>query len=58
KRKEEGLATPKQIRRLEIYGFKNVGTWQFESASKMISRIAANGWRLPAEILPKEYVPE
>ncbi|MDT2734226.1 DEAD/DEAH box helicase, partial [Enterococcus thailandicus] len=26
KRKEEGLATPKQIRRLEIYGFKNVGT--------------------------------
>ncbi|GMC00415.1 DEAD/DEAH box helicase [Enterococcus thailandicus] len=55
KRKEEGLATPKQIRRLEIYGFKNVGTWQFESASKMISRIAANGWRIPKGIMPSTY---
>ncbi|WP_270345788.1 DEAD/DEAH box helicase [Enterococcus thailandicus] len=55
KRKEEGLATPKQIRRLEIYGFKNVGTWQFESASKMISRIAANGWRIPKGVRPTEY---
>ncbi|EPI05556.1 helicase protein [Enterococcus faecalis 13-SD-W-01] len=55
KRKEEGLATPKQIRRLEIYGFKNVGTWQFENASKMISRIAANGWRIPKGITPSMY---
>lgn len=55
KRKEEGLATPKQIRRLEIYGFKNVGTWQFESASKMISRIAANGWRIPKGVMPLTY---
>ena len=30
KRKEAGLATPKQIRRLEIYGFKSVGTWSFD----------------------------
>lgn len=58
KRKEQGLATPKQIRRLEIYGFKNVGTWQFENASKMISRIAANGWRIPKGIMPLEYAPK
>lgn len=58
KRKEQGLATPKQIRRLEIYGFKNVGTWQFENASKMISRIAANGWRLPKGVKPLEYAPK
>ncbi|MDG3374520.1 hypothetical protein P5D95_23890, partial [Vibrio parahaemolyticus] len=58
KRKEEGLATPKQIRRLEIYGFKNVGTWQFESASKMISRIAANGWRIPKGVMPLTYKEE
>ncbi|MFB8467229.1 DEAD/DEAH box helicase [Enterococcus thailandicus] len=58
KRKEEGLATPKQIRRLEIYGFKNVGTWQFESASKMISRIAANGWRIPKGVMPSTYKEE
>lgn len=58
KRKEEGLATPKQIRRLEIYGFKNVGTWQFENASKMISRIAANGWRIPKGVTPGNYMEE
>jgi len=58
KRKEQGLATPKQIRRLEIYGFKNVGTWKFENASKMISRIAANGWRIPKGITPNKYMEE
>ena len=58
KRKEAGLATPKQIRLLEQRGFKNVGTWPFEGASKMINRIAANGWRLPVGIKPTEYVPE
>ncbi|MCP9357956.1 DEAD/DEAH box helicase [Liquorilactobacillus satsumensis] len=58
RRRDEGLATPKQIRRLEIYGFKNVGTWEFESATKMISRIAANGWRLPQSVKASEYKPE
>lgn len=56
KRREEGLATPKQIRRLEIYGFQKVGTWSFENASKMISRIAANGWRVPVGISPSSYI--
>ncbi|MDU2387036.1 MAG: DEAD/DEAH box helicase [Enterococcus faecalis] len=55
KRKEAGLATPKQIRLLEQRGFKNVGTWSFDGASKMINRIAANGWRLPNGINPKTY---
>lgn len=55
KRKEEGLATPKQIRFLEGKGFLHVGTWQFETASKLISRIAANGWRVPRGIIPSEY---
>ena len=57
KRKEAGLATPKQIRLLEQRGFRSVGTWRFESASKMINRIAANGWRLPNGINPIEYIP-
>ncbi|MDT2405184.1 DEAD/DEAH box helicase, partial [Enterococcus avium] len=56
KRRVEGLATPKQIRQLEQRGFLNVGTWSFESASKMIGRIAANGWRLPQGINPSTYV--
>ncbi|EOI57462.1 DEAD/DEAH box helicase [Enterococcus gilvus] len=58
KRRVEGLATPKQIRQLEQRGFLNVGTWSFESASKMIGRIAANGWRLPQGITPSTYTEE
>ena len=57
KRKEEGLTTPKQIRCLERYGFQHVGTWQFESAKNLIDRIAANGWRVPKDIRPREYIP-
>ncbi len=55
KRKQEGLTTPKQIRFLEGRGFTHVGTWQFDSAKKLIDRIAANGWRIPADINPAEY---
>ena len=58
KRRIEGLATPKQIRRLEMYDFQHVGAWTFEQARKMISRIAASGWKVPANVVPKEYVPE
>lgn len=58
KRKEENLATPKQIRLLESKGFVHVGTWSFDAASKLIGRIAMNDWRVPNGINPKEYVPE
>ncbi|MDU4468385.1 MAG: DEAD/DEAH box helicase [Streptococcus mitis] len=56
KRQQEGLTTPKQIRLLERYGFKDVGMWPFEEAKNMINRIAANGWRLPTSARPAEYV--
>lgn len=55
KRRQEGLTTPKQIRFLEGRGFQHVGAWQFETARKLIDRIAANGWRVPADIIPAEY---
>lgn len=58
KRRTEGLTTPKQIRFLEQRGFNHVGKWEFESAKKLIDRIAANGWRVPMGINPKEYKPE
>ena len=58
KRRMDGLTTPKQIRFLEGKGFMHVGTWQFESAKRMIDRIAANSWRVPAGVNPKTYVPE
>ena len=57
-RQFEGLATPKQIRCLERYGFYHVGTWSFEAASKMITRIANNRWFIPRGIDPSKYVPE
>ncbi len=55
KRRIEGLTTPKQIRFLERQGFQHVGTWQFETARRLIDRIAANGWRVPRDIVPAEY---
>lgn len=58
KRREQGLTTPKQIRNLENRGFQNVGTWSFKEGKKLIDRIAANGWRTPSSINPKEYKPE
>lgn len=57
KRQAAGLATPKQIRFLENKGFNHVGKWQFDDASKMISRIQANGWRTPRDIVPSTYDP-
>ena len=49
-RAKEGLATPKQIRRLEYYGFRKIGTWSKKKAFQIIKRIAANVWNLPDEL--------
>ena len=57
-RRAAGLTTPKQIRFLERKGFQHVGTWQFETARKLINRIAANRWRVPRDINPVKYRPE
>jgi superfamily II DNA or RNA helicase len=51
-RRSAGFATPKQVRCLERFGFKKVGSMPFESANKLITRIAANGWRVPEDIKP------
>lgn len=56
-RQDEHLATPKQIRLLEKYGFYHVGTWDFDSASKMITRISNNNWFLPRGIDAASYQP-
>ena len=56
-RQVEGLATPKQIRFLERYGFLHVGMWAFEAASKMITRISVNSWILPRGIDATSYQP-
>ncbi|QUY64274.1 DEAD/DEAH box helicase [Helcococcus kunzii] len=58
KRRDAGLATPKQIRFLEQKGFLHVGTWQFDDANKMISRISMNNWSVPYGVNPSTYKPE
>ena len=55
KRRAEGLTTPKQIRFLENKGFRNVGTWRFDTAKHLIDRIAANGWHLPRGMDPAAF---
>lgn len=56
KRKAAGLSTPRQIRQLERVGFPHAGEWTFEAANKMISRIAATGWKsAPRGVDPKTY---
>ena len=57
RRQDEGLTTPKQIRLLERYGFRQVGTWQFDQASTLIARLAANSWRVPYGMSPAHYRP-
>lgn len=57
KRASEGLTTPKQIRFLESKGFRNVGTWRFDDATKLIGRISANGWKVPRNVNPATYAP-
>lgn len=57
RRQEEGLATPKQIRCLEKYGFRQVGTWLFDDASRMISMLANNHWQVPYGMRPELYTP-
>lgn len=57
KRRQDGLATPRQIRQLEARGFKHVGQWSLEAASNLITRIAANSWRTPKGINPATYAP-
>ncbi len=58
RRREEELTTPKQIRLLERYGFRRVGTWQFDDASRLIDKIAHNRWQVPLGVDIKTYVPK
>ena len=57
RRRDAGLATPKQMRMLEQKGFQNVGLWTFEQASDMMGRLAKNKWRVPWGINPATFVP-
>lgn len=58
-RQSAGMATPKQVRKLEQFGFSHPGMWTFEQAHKVMGRLAAVGWKpWAAGINPSTYVPE
>ena len=57
-RQAAGLSTPKQIRRLEIMGFRNVAKWTKNQAQKMIQRLIICNWHIPAGVDPKTYKPQ
>lgn len=57
RRREAGMATPKQVRMLERKGFLHPGTWTFEQAGAMMTRLANNRWMVPHGIDPSTYVP-
>lgn len=54
-RRMAGLTSPKQIRLLENYGFRNVGTWSRDEGISMVNRIKACGWHVPRGINPQTY---
>ena len=56
-RRNAKLATVKQIMCLERFGYKDVGMWPFELASKKISELAEVGWK-PYRLFvrPEEFV--
>ena len=56
-RRSLGLSTPRQIHRLETFGYINVGTWTKEQASKKLDEIVKNHWRVPYGEEPKTYKP-
>ena len=56
-RRQNNMATPRQIRQLENRGFENVGQWTFDQARRLIDRIAGNGWKTPRDINPHSYLP-
>lgn len=45
RRIDNGLATPKQVRCLERFGFQHVGTWSFDAANEVIRQLAGYGWK-------------
>lgn len=54
-----GLATPKQIKCLNKFGFKNVADWKIEEASAIIAELGSVGWKpWKAHLVPEFYKPK
>lgn len=58
KRRQSGLASPKQANKLNQYGFLHPELWKKEDAAKVMGVLAQNHWRLPEYINPQTWCPE
>ncbi len=58
KRINMGLSTPKQMKILTKFGFKNSAKWTKDQASDVITMLASHGWRVPKGINPATYQPK
>lgn len=58
KRASSGMTSAKQIRCLERYGFRDVGTWSFDDAKGIIGYLAGHNWCLPYNVDPATYIPK
>ena len=56
-RVERGMATPKQMRQLERFGFQHPGTWTFDQASHVMTILSGHQWRVPRWLDPATYDP-
>lgn len=57
RRAESNMATPRQIRQLERFGFRHPGTWTFEQASKVMGILSSHQWHVPSWMNPATYDP-
>ena len=58
KRREIGLASPKQVNQLNRYGFPHPEMWKKEDAAKVMGVLASNHWRLPGHLDPNTWCPK
>ena len=55
----KGMATPKQIKCLSRFGFRNVHDWTLDEAKAVITQLAAAGWKpWKCHFVPEFYQPE
>lgn len=55
-RRNQKLATVKQVMALERFGYQNVANWTFDQASKKMNELAAVGWKpWRLRVRPEEF---
>ena len=56
-RRDQNLATPKQLHKLRQYHLPRVEEWTFSEAAQFIDWIAARHWIVPPGFVPENFLP-